>query len=94
MKLIILIIYTISFSIGLASIIIKQKCSDAVTVVLPADHLINDKMQFIANLKVAAEFWDFLGGEGSYTQLLNIFEKVGVELRSEIDEYFSRYNKD
>jgi hypothetical protein len=44
-------------------------------------------------LKVAAEFWDFLGGVGSYDHLLEIFEKIGIELRPEIDDYFSRYNK-
>jgi type II restriction enzyme len=44
-------------------------------------------------LKVADEFWDFLGGKGTYTQLLEIFENVGIELRSEIDEYFYKYNK-
>lgn len=44
-------------------------------------------------LKVAKEFWDFLGGEGAYLQLLQIFERVGIELRSEVDEYFARYNK-
>lgn len=44
-------------------------------------------------LKVAAEFWDFIGGKGAYTDLLNIFEKIGLELRPEIDEYFARYNK-
>ena len=43
-------------------------------------------------LKVASEFWDFIGGEGTYSQLLNIFEKVGIDLRTEIDDYFSRYN--
>ena len=42
-------------------------------------------------LKVAEEFWDFLGGEGSYNLLLDSFEKVGVELRPEIDEYFNKY---
>lgn len=42
-------------------------------------------------LKVAAEFWDFLGGEGSYNELLDIFERVGIELRPEIDEYFARF---
>ncbi len=42
-------------------------------------------------LKVADEFWDFLGGEGSYNELLNIFERVGIELRPEIDAYFSRF---
>ena len=44
-------------------------------------------------LKVAKEFWDFIGGEGAYDELLNIFERVGIELRSEIDEYFQRFAK-
>lgn len=42
-------------------------------------------------LKVAEEFWDFLGGQGSYNELLDCFERVGIELRPEIDAYFSRY---
>lgn len=42
-------------------------------------------------LKVGNEFWDFLGGEGTYIQLLDIFEKVGIELRSEIDDYFAKH---
>jgi polyhydroxyalkanoate synthesis regulator phasin len=44
-------------------------------------------------LKVAEEFWDFLGGEGAYQDLLDIFERVGIELRTEIDDYFSRFTK-
>ena len=44
-------------------------------------------------LKVAHEFWDFLGGEGAYNDLLDIFEKIGLELRPEIDDYFKRYSK-
>lgn len=44
-------------------------------------------------LKVAKEFWDFIGGEGAYDELLNIFERVGIELRPEIDEYFQRFVK-
>lgn len=44
-------------------------------------------------LKVAEEFWDFLGGQGTYQQLLDIFERTGIELRPEIDQYFSRYNR-
>lgn len=43
-------------------------------------------------LKVASEFWDFVGGIGAYNDLLDIFEKVGIELRTEIDDYFNRYN--
>ncbi len=42
-------------------------------------------------LKVGDEFWNFLGGEGTYQQLLDIFERVGIELRPEIDEYFAMY---
>jgi type II restriction enzyme len=44
-------------------------------------------------LKVAEEFWDFLGGEGTYEDLLTCFERVGIEMRDEIDEYFSRFKK-
>jgi type II restriction enzyme len=45
-------------------------------------------------LKVAEEFWDFLGGEGAYDDLLGCFERVGIEMRNEIDDYFKRFNKD
>ena len=44
-------------------------------------------------LVVAEEFWDFLGGKNTYQDLLNCFERVGIELRDEIDEYFKRFNK-
>ena len=44
-------------------------------------------------LKVAEEFWDFLGGKGAYIELLDCFEKAGIELRPEIDEYFAKFNK-
>ena len=43
-------------------------------------------------LKVAEEFWDFLGGQGAYLELLDCFEKAGIALRPEIDEYFGRFN--
>jgi len=44
-------------------------------------------------LKVGYEFWDFLGGEGTYQNLLDCFERVGIELRNEIDEYFAKFTK-
>jgi type II restriction enzyme len=44
-------------------------------------------------LKVAEEFWDFLGGEGTYQELLDCFEQAGIELRPEIDEYFNKFNQ-
>lgn len=43
-------------------------------------------------LKVAEDFWNFLGGEGAYNDLLDCFERAGVELRSEIDNYFAKFN--
>ena len=42
---------------------------------------------------VAEEFWNFLGGINAYTDLLDCFEKAGIELRPEIDAYFKRFNK-
>lgn len=44
-------------------------------------------------LKVGVEFWDFLGGKGTYQDLLDCFEEVGIELREEIDEYFQKFNQ-
>ena len=40
---------------------------------------------------VGQEMWDFIGGKGAYEDLLDCFEKVGIELRTEIDEYFARF---
>ncbi|MCX8167283.1 MAG: TdeIII family type II restriction endonuclease [Candidatus Micrarchaeota archaeon] len=42
-------------------------------------------------LKVAEEFWDFLGGKDAYLEILNCFERVGIELSPEIDKYFSKF---
>jgi len=42
---------------------------------------------------VADEFWDFLGGEGTYEELLDIFENTGIELRDEIDQKFSEFKQ-
>lgn len=42
-------------------------------------------------LKVAHEFWDFLGGNGAYDDLLDCFELVGIDLQDEIEEYFSSF---
>ena len=42
--------------IGLASIIIEKKDKDAVTIILPADHIIKDKVTFHKTLITAAEF--------------------------------------
>ncbi|MBN1399151.1 MAG: TdeIII family type II restriction endonuclease [Bacteroidetes bacterium] len=40
---------------------------------------------------VADEFWNFLAGKGTYNDLLDCFEKAGIELRPEIDKYFTRF---
>ena len=41
---------------------------------------------------VAEEFWNFLGGKSAYNDLLDCFEKAGLELRPEIDTYFKRFS--
>ena len=51
-------------------------------------------LDFDNELKVAEEFWDFLGGDDSYSGLLDCFERVGLELRPEIDDYFSKFDSD
>ena len=40
---------------------------------------------------VAEELWEFFGGEGTYTDLLDCFEIVGIELGPEIDENFNKF---
>ena len=42
---------------------------------------------------VEKEFWDFLGGEGAYEELLDCFECVGIDMRDEIDEYFKNFKQ-
>ncbi len=43
-------------------------------------------------LKVGNEFWDFIGGVGCYNELLECFEKVGNDLRSELDDYCTSFH--
>ena len=40
---------------------------------------------------VADELWEFVGGKGTYNDLLDCFEIVGIELRQEIDEHFKKF---
>ena len=44
-------------------------------------------------LKVAEEFWNFLGGAGTYKNLLKCFERAGIEMQKEIDDYFQKFNR-
>lgn len=46
-----------------------------------------------SELKVADELWDFLGNDGAYEELLECFERVGLELRPEIDVSFSKFRQ-
>ena len=48
-------------------------------------------MDFEQELKVGDEFWEFLGGDGVYQDLLDCFERVGIELQSEIERYFGKF---
>jgi len=51
--------------------------------------MLDDKKE----LMVGKEFWDFLGGEGTYEYLLDCFEKAGISMRNELDHYFSKFIK-
>jgi hypothetical protein len=42
-------------------------------------------------LKVAEEFWNYLGGKGAFEDLLDCFELAGLEMQKEIDVYFQRF---
>lgn len=39
---------------------------------------------------VGSEFWDMLGGNGTYEDLLRVFEEAGIELRNEINRKLAR----
>ena len=43
------------------------------------------------DILIAEELWNFIGGEGTYTELLKVFEDAGIELRDEIDSYFEKF---
>ncbi|MDE0424025.1 MAG: TdeIII family type II restriction endonuclease [Candidatus Poribacteria bacterium] len=43
------------------------------------------------DILIAEELWNFIGGEGTYTDLLDAFEIAGIELRPEIDSYFEKF---
>jgi len=44
------------------------------------------------DILIADELWDFIGGEGTYLELLDAFEQVGIELKDEIDQYFEQFS--
>ena len=48
-------------------------------------------LDFKSEFKVAEGFWAFLGGEGAYDGLLDCFERAGIEMRDEIDAFFSKF---
>jgi len=49
--------------------------------------MLDDKEELL----VGKEFWDFLGGNDVYEDLLDCFEQVGIILRPEIDDYFLKF---
>ena len=45
-----------------------------------------------SQILVAEGFWNFLaGGKDIYQDLLDCFERVGIQMRDEIDDYFERF---
>jgi type II restriction enzyme len=49
--------------------------------------MLDDKEELL----VGKEFWDFLGGNDAYEDLLDCFEQAGIILRPEIDDYFLKF---
>ena len=45
------------------------------------------------DILIAEDLWNFIGGEGTYAELLKAFEDAGIELRDEIDNYFERFRE-
>lgn len=43
---------------------------------------------------VGEEFWNFVASDNVYEELLDVFQKVGEELRDEIDEKFDKFRRE
>ena len=41
---------------------------------------------------VGEDFWNFLGGDGAYEELLTCFKNAGMSMKKEIDDYFETFN--
>lgn len=48
-------------------------------------------LDLTSELKVAEEFWNFLGNGEVYLELLECFERVGIELKPKIDARFAQF---
>lgn len=42
-----------------------------------------------ASVLIGRDFWDLLGGSGTYDALVKVFEVVGAELQTDIEDFFS-----
>ncbi len=45
------------------------------------------------DLRAAEQFWDFLGGPDTYTDLLGCFRRAGVATRDKVDERLAQFNQ-
>ena len=43
---------------------------------------------------IGKDFWDFLGGEGAYEELIKIYERIGEEIRPVLDKKFKTIEKE
>ncbi|MFN3301987.1 MAG: TdeIII family type II restriction endonuclease [Patescibacteria group bacterium] len=50
--------------------------------------LILNYLKIGEDLLVGKQFWDFLGGKGTYEELLKVFEETGKELKEKIEKKF------
>ena len=50
-------------------------------------------MDFSQRLQEKSMIDDFIGGNGTYNDSLDCFERAGIELKHEIDKYFARFKQ-
>lgn len=43
---------------------------------------------------IGNEYWDFIGGEGTFPDLLDTFDKVGKKFKGQLDEKFKEIAKE
>ena len=43
---------------------------------------------------IGKSFWDFLGGDGAYEEIIELYEKVGREIRPVLDQKFKQIAKE
>ena len=70
-----------------------MKLSEAKVSTKAIKLIVADLFDLKEEVLVGREFWDLLGGQGTYESLLNTFEQAGIELRDEIEEKMKTFKE-